>query len=612
MSDDIFVEKEEIKDVNLNIYSAMAFIHKGGVSMKAFLTGALAVFLTFWGGFLALSTANPTGSAFQYQAYVEDTGGEALNEPADFRFSLWDSPVLGSQIGSTVNLFDVNAVDGVVSLVLDFGLSSFDTGEARWLEIKVRKSAGAAAFETLQPRQSIGATPFALHALSGTPGPQGDPGIQGDRGPQGVSGPQGEQGIKGEPGSQGEQGVQGNQGEQGIPGTSCTISDNGTGQAILSCSDGTSLAFTTPYCGNGIAEAGEECDDPGSSNCVNCTRVAFPNSLVVNDTQGQQINTWLRQPDAQWALCYRRSLHGASTGKFHSQCDGVPTVTVIQFTNGIKIGGYAASSWAGAGYAGSSSNFLFSLTNNFKHEYYRNNNYQYNHSSYGPVWGGGHDFYTNLVNNSYCNLGYSYQCRTGAYGSVECREDFCGEYSPDIEELEVWYQPQEPAFPESLLVDEIQGQQINNWLGQPEAKWKLCYRRSIHGASTEDFHARCDDTGATMTIIRFTNGIKIGGYATSSWDGGGYTGSSSNFLFSLTNNYKHDHYQNNLYQYSHPSYGPTWGGGHDFYTDLVNSSYCNIGHTYKCRVGTYSSVECREDFCGEYSPDIDEVEVWYR
>ena len=83
---------------------------------------------------------------------------------------------------------------GVFSVALDFGAGAFGAGEARWLEIEVRAAAGAGAYETLSPRQSVDAVPYALHALSGTPGPPGPPGEQGPPGPRGDPGPQGDMG----------------------------------------------------------------------------------------------------------------------------------------------------------------------------------------------------------------------------------------------------------------------------------------------------------------------------------------------------------------------------------------------------------------------------------
>lgn len=221
------------------------------------------------------------------------------------------------------------------------------------------------------------------------------------------------------PGPQGPKGDKGDTGATGPQGPSCTVVDDGEGTATLSCPDGSSVSFPVP-----IPVV------PG-----------FNGSVLISEAEANQINSWVGTPqDQAWTLCYRRSDDGPSASTFHNKCnDKGPTVTVITLSTGKKIGGYAAASWAGQGYRGNSTNFLFSLTNNYKHSWYRYGYYQYNHNGYGPTWGGGHDFYTNLLSSSYCNIGYSYRCRVGSYGSSTCRNDFCGTYRPGIVNLEVWY-----------------------------------------------------------------------------------------------------------------------------------------------------------------------------
>ena len=87
------------------------------------------------------------------------------------------------------------------------------------------------------------------------------------------------------------------------------------------------------------------------------------------------------------------------------------------------------------------------------------------------------------------------------------------------------------------------------------------------------------------------------------------------FLFSLTNNFKHAQTgivaSTDTYSvYDCSSYGPTFGGGHDFYTDLRTSAYANLGYTYACRVGIYGSSECWDDFAGGFDFSLVEIEVY--
>ena len=58
----------------------------------------------------------------------------------------------------------------------------------------------------------------------------------------------------------------------------------------------------------------------------------------------------------------------------------------------------------------------------------------------------------------------------------------------------------------------------------------------------------------------------------------------------------------------------TWGGGHDLMLcdncNTTNSSYSNLGHTYKPPNGiAYSSTEANNYFAGAYNFMVDEVEV---
>ena len=73
-------------------------------------------------------------------------------------------------------------------------------------------------------------------------------------------------------------------------------------------------------------------------------------------------------------------------------------------------------------------------------------------------------------------------------------------------------------------------------------------------------------------------------------------------------------YQNHSYALNGTSsYGPTFGGGHDLHLcdncNTVNSSYTNLGHTYKPPNGiTYGTTEANNYLCGSYNFMVDEIE----
>ena len=91
-------------------------------------------------------------------------------------------------------------------------------------------------------------------------------------------------------------------------------------------------------------------------------------------------------------LLYRASRDGDST-QFHSKCDGIEnTVTFVKSKNGRKFGGFANKAFNTSNKWISDPNcFVFSLL--YKECYYYNNNGSmiYGSSSYGPLWGAGHD-----------------------------------------------------------------------------------------------------------------------------------------------------------------------------------------------------------------------------
>lgn len=194
----------------------------------------------------AAAQGAPTDRSFTYQGQLKKAGAP-LNGTADVVFTLWDAAAGGSQVGLTLSVPGAALVQGLFTVDLDFGASTFN-GEGRWLEIQVRNPAGAGAYTTLSPRQPISPTPYALFALNGSPGPvgptgatgatgatggtgvtgatgstgllgiSGPPGATGNPGPTGAQGPAGLQGIQGVAGPTGPQGITGGVGPTGVGG----------------------------------------------------------------------------------------------------------------------------------------------------------------------------------------------------------------------------------------------------------------------------------------------------------------------------------------------------------------------------------------------------------
>ncbi|KAF0450239.1 btb/poz domain-containing protein 19-like [Gigaspora margarita] len=98
----------------------------------------------------------------------------------------------------------------------------------------------------------------------------------------------------------------------------------------------------------------------------------------------------------------------------------------------------------------------------------------------------------------------------------------------------------------------------------------LLFRSSRDGLTSQKFHQKCDNKGATIFIAKISNSSTplIGGYNPLDWNGNGqYKITTDSFLFSLSdlNNpqtAKLGHVINSNYAvYCHNNYGPTFGGG---------------------------------------------------
>ena len=105
----------------------------------------------------ASASAVPQGTAFTYQGRLED-GGSPANGVYNMAFRLFDAAAGGAPIGGLLSIPNVNVVDGLFTVSLDFGATPFG-GQRRWLEIAVNGT-------TLSPRQELTASPYALFALN--------------------------------------------------------------------------------------------------------------------------------------------------------------------------------------------------------------------------------------------------------------------------------------------------------------------------------------------------------------------------------------------------------------------------------------------------------------
>jgi hypothetical protein len=108
----------------------------------------------------------PLGTAFTYQGVLSENG-VPLNgaDVADIEANLYDAASGGNQVGGAVIVYNVDFDQGQFTILLDFGTSPF-AGEARWLELMVRKPPGSGQWVPLSPRQPLTATPYGLYTLA--------------------------------------------------------------------------------------------------------------------------------------------------------------------------------------------------------------------------------------------------------------------------------------------------------------------------------------------------------------------------------------------------------------------------------------------------------------
>jgi hypothetical protein len=257
------------------------------------------------------------------------------------------------------------------------------------------------------------------------------------------------------------------------------------------------------------------------------------------------LKKWLGRENMGLKLLYRASRDGFTGSAFHSKCDnkGETFSFVKNESNGNIFGGYLDKPWESKdAYINSSKSFLFSFAAKEKypvksgHETYG----AYCNTSYGPTYGGGHDFY---ISGKSCNLNsYSY--------STPDSSKLAGSSSCQCAEIEV-FQITRDAGGISTIASDVSkdkagmkiGGYISNeskkkladYIGVSEQKFSLLYKGTEHGMEADKFHSRCDNKAPTVTFIRPKNSEDvIGGYTTQVWSTvNKFVSDDEAFVFSL-------------------------------------------------------------------------------
>lgn len=119
--------------------------------------------LTLLLSLLCFNAAQAQTTSFTYQGKLVDNA-VAANGTYQMQFILFDAPVGGNQVGQIFTTSNVQVVDGIFTVDMDFGANAL-SGANRYIQIAVF-SPTANSFVALNPRQLMTSAPYAIKALN--------------------------------------------------------------------------------------------------------------------------------------------------------------------------------------------------------------------------------------------------------------------------------------------------------------------------------------------------------------------------------------------------------------------------------------------------------------
>jgi len=152
------------------------------------------------------------------------------------------------------------------------------------------------------------------------------------------------------------------------------------------------------------------------------------------------------------------------------------------------------------------------------------------------------------------------------------------------------------------LLNIMQQMKLNEFYGVPNQPWQLLYKATRDGFSASIFHQLCDDKGATISVIKSSEGWLFGGFTTQSWSGNGVNKADPQaFLFTLTNPHnipatKFITIQQQCAIHGHQGSGPIFGGcgGNDIHvntnSNINTHSNTDFPNLYKDTTGKAQST----------------------
>jgi len=105
----------------------------------------------------------------------------------------------------------------------------------------------------------------------------------------------------------------------------------------------------------------------------------------------------------------------------------------------------------------------------------------------------------------------------------------------DLDFFQVPYNKSDTSISDSFVTLEYKNQ-LEKWLDNKKLG-SILYQGSVDGFLASDFHEKCDNKGATLTVIQSDKELIFGGYSGISWDSSNrrHEICKSSFLFSLKN-----------------------------------------------------------------------------
>lgn len=166
----------------------------------------------------------------------------------------------------------------------------------------------------------------------------------------------------------------------------------------------------------------------------------------------------------------------------------------------------------------------------------------------------------------------------------------------------------------SYIVSRREMNLISSWINPNKTfTFTLLYRGSVDGDSPYVFHSKCDNKGATVTLISTRKGWRFGGYSDVPWESNfqaykwDYKNSTNAFIFSINLKKKYNILREKFAIFCYERYGPTFGAGQDI---TIRENFLTENNSCSSP-SSYGNMEDTNEFNGGENYFIaKEVEVY--